>query len=137
MRLLLWCFLLTAFQPGTTRLGLTAEAHAALCPKRIRGNSAKFISSEESGSKPQQQQQELQQCSGTSAVPIHLSIRATSQAKNGPGNIQEQENILYHARHSVDTSRYMFRGWIGGENRCMTGLSPSQPCLNLYSLVAD
>lgn len=69
-------------------------------------SSAKFSSSEESGSKPRQQQQ----CSGTSAGQIHLSIRTTSRAINDPGTIQEQENILYHATRSGDMSRYVFRG---------------------------
>uniref|UniRef100_A0A3P8TBL3 Chromosome 4 open reading frame 54 n=1 Tax=Amphiprion percula TaxID=161767 RepID=A0A3P8TBL3_AMPPE len=43
-------------------------------------------------------------------MSIHLSIRTTSRAINDPSNIQEQENILYHARRSGDTSRYVFRG---------------------------
>ncbi|KAK5848744.1 hypothetical protein PBY51_006336 [Eleginops maclovinus] len=67
---------------------------------------AKFTSSDESVSKPQQQQQ---QCSGNSAGQIHLSIR-TTRAINDPSNIQEQGNILYHARRSEDMSRYVFRG---------------------------
>ncbi|XP_044040823.1 uncharacterized protein C4orf54 homolog [Siniperca chuatsi] len=66
--------------------------------------AAKFTTSDESVSKPQQQ------CSGSSAGQIHLSIRTTSRAINDPSNIQEQENILYHARHSGDMSRYVFRG---------------------------
>ncbi len=69
-------------------------------------DAAKFTSSDESVSKPQQQQQ----CSGNSAGQIHLSIRTTSRAINDPSNIQEQENILYHARRSGDMSRYVFRG---------------------------
>ncbi|XP_008286070.1 uncharacterized protein C4orf54 homolog [Stegastes partitus] len=72
-------------------------------------DSAKFASSEECVSKTQQQQQQ-QQCSGNSAGQIHLSIRTTSRAINDPSNIQEQENILYHARRSGDMSRYVFRG---------------------------
>ncbi|KAF3836785.1 hypothetical protein F7725_004249 [Dissostichus mawsoni] len=67
-------------------------------------DAAKFPSSDESVSKPQQQQ-----CSGNSAGQIHLSIR-TTRAINDPSNIQEQGNILYHARRSGDTSRYVFRG---------------------------
>lgn len=70
-------------------------------------HAAKFASSDESVSKPQQQQQ---QCSGNSAGQIHLSIRTTSRAINDPGNVQEQGNILYHARRSGDMSRYVFRG---------------------------
>ncbi|XP_035531604.1 LOW QUALITY PROTEIN: uncharacterized protein C4orf54 homolog [Morone saxatilis] len=66
-------------------------------------DAAKFTSSDESVSKPQQQQ-----CSGNSAGQIHLSIRTTSRAINDP--IQEQGNILYHARRSGDMSRYVFRG---------------------------
>ncbi|XP_049423972.1 uncharacterized protein C4orf54 homolog [Epinephelus fuscoguttatus] len=68
-------------------------------------DAAKFTSSDESVSKPQQQQ-----CSGNSAGQIHLSIRTTSRAINDPSNIQEQGNILYHARRSGDMSRYVFRG---------------------------
>ncbi|XP_076580362.1 uncharacterized protein C4orf54 homolog [Chaetodon auriga] len=68
-------------------------------------DAAKFTSSDESVSKPQQQQ-----CSGNAAGQIHLSIRTTSRAINDPSNIQEQGNILYHARRSGDMSRYVFRG---------------------------
>ncbi|XP_070711356.1 uncharacterized protein C4orf54 homolog [Pempheris klunzingeri] len=67
--------------------------------------AAKFNSSDESVSKPQPQQR-----SGNSAGQIHLSIRTTSRAINDPSNIQEQGNILYHARRSGDMSRYVFRG---------------------------
>ncbi|XP_072232864.1 uncharacterized protein C4orf54 homolog [Leuresthes tenuis] len=67
-------------------------------------DAAKFTSSDESMSKPQQH------CSGNSGGQIHLSVRTTSRAINDPGNIQEQENILYHARRSGDMSRYVFRG---------------------------
>ncbi|XP_028284575.1 uncharacterized protein C4orf54 homolog [Parambassis ranga] len=66
-------------------------------------DAAKFTSSDESVSKPQP-------CSSTAAGQIHLSIRTTSRAINDPSNIQEQENILYHARRSGDMSRYVFRG---------------------------
>lgn len=66
-------------------------------------DAAKFASSDESVSKPQQ-------CSGNSAGQIQLSIRTTSRAINGPSNIQEKENILYHAGRSGDMSRYVFRG---------------------------
>ncbi|XP_042368497.1 uncharacterized protein C4orf54 homolog [Plectropomus leopardus] len=72
-------------------------------------DAAKFTSSDESVSKPQQQQQQ-QQRSGNSGGQIHLSIRTTSRAINDPGSIQEQGNILYHARRSGDMSRYVFRG---------------------------
>ncbi|XP_034532106.1 uncharacterized protein C4orf54 homolog [Notolabrus celidotus] len=68
---------------------------------------AKFTSSDESVSKPPQEQQ---QGSGNSAGQIHLSIRTTSRAINDPSNIQEQKNILYHARRAGDVSRYVFRG---------------------------
>lgn len=68
-------------------------------------DAAKFTSSDESVSKPQQQP-----CSGNAAGQIHLSIRTTSRAINDPGNIQEQGNILYHARRSGDMSRYVLRG---------------------------
>lgn len=68
-------------------------------------DSAKFRSSEGNGSRPQKQH-----CSGASAGQIHLSIRTTSRAINGPGNIQEEGNIFYHATRSGDTSRYVFRG---------------------------
>ncbi|GAA6230681.1 uncharacterized protein LOC108895200 [Lates japonicus] len=68
-------------------------------------DTAKFTSSDESVSKPQQQQ-----CSGNGGGQIHLSIRTTSRAINDPSNIQEQGNILYHARRSGDVSRYVFRG---------------------------
>ncbi|XP_034413456.1 uncharacterized protein C4orf54 homolog [Cyclopterus lumpus] len=71
-------------------------------------DGAKFTSSDESVSKPQQQQQ--QRRSGSSVGQIHLSIRTTSRAINDPGSIQEQGNILHHARRSGDTSRYVFRG---------------------------
>lgn len=69
--------------------------------------AAKCASSYESTSKPPQQQQ---QSSGGSGGQIHLSIKTTSRAINEPGNVQEQENILYHARRSGDASRYVFRG---------------------------
>ncbi|XP_039678989.1 uncharacterized protein C4orf54 homolog [Perca fluviatilis] len=69
-------------------------------------DAAKFTSSDESVSKPQQHQQ----CRGSSAGQIHLSIRTTSRAINDPSNIQEQGNIIYHARRSGDMSRYVFRG---------------------------
>lgn len=69
-------------------------------------DAAKFNSSDESVSKPQQQQQR----SGNSAGQIHLSIRTTSRAINDPSNIQERGNILYHARRSGDMSRYVLRG---------------------------
>lgn len=69
-------------------------------------DAAKCTSSDESVSKPQQQQQ----CGGNSAGQIHLSIRTTSRAINDPGSIQEQGNILYHARRSGDMSRYVLRG---------------------------
>uniref|UniRef100_UPI0037E99588 uncharacterized protein C4orf54 homolog n=1 Tax=Semicossyphus pulcher TaxID=241346 RepID=UPI0037E99588 len=71
-------------------------------------DTAKFTSSDESVSKPPQQQQ--QQCCGNSAGQIHLSIRTTSRAINDPSNIQEQKNILYHARRAGDMSRYVLRG---------------------------
>ncbi|XP_074480215.1 uncharacterized protein C4orf54 homolog [Sebastes fasciatus] len=80
---------------------------------------AKFTSSDESVSKPQQQQQE-QQCNGNSAGQIHLSIRATSRAINDPGSIQEQGNILYHARRSGDTSRYVFSRGVDGNGKAET-----------------
>ncbi|XP_074518179.1 uncharacterized protein C4orf54 homolog [Halichoeres trimaculatus] len=70
-------------------------------------DTAKFTSSDESVSKQQQQQQ---QCSGNSTGQIHLSIRTTSRAINDPSNIQEQKNILYHARRAGDMSRYVLRG---------------------------
>lgn len=60
-------------------------------------DTAKFCVSDE----PEQKQGEGQ---------IHLSIRTTSRAINDPGSIQEEENILYHARRSGDMSRYVFRG---------------------------
>lgn len=68
-------------------------------------DSAKFRSSEGNGSRPQKQH-----CGGTSAGQIHLSIRATSRAINGPGNIQEEGNIFCHATRSGDTSRSVFGG---------------------------
>ncbi|KAI3375861.1 hypothetical protein L3Q82_004135 [Scortum barcoo] len=68
-------------------------------------DAAKFTSSDESVSTSQQQQ-----CSGNGAGQIHLSIRTTSRAINDPGSIQEEGNILYHARRSGDMSRYVFRG---------------------------
>lgn len=72
-------------------------------------DASKFTSSDESVSKPQQQQEQQRGC-GNSGGQIHLSIRTTSRAINDPGNIQEQESILYHARRSGDMSRYVFRG---------------------------
>ncbi|PWA14790.1 uncharacterized protein C4orf54 homolog [Gambusia affinis] len=60
-------------------------------------DAAKFCGSDE----PEQKQSEGQ---------IHLSIRTTSRAINDPGSIQEEENILYHARRSGDMSRYVFGG---------------------------
>ncbi|XP_034092522.1 LOW QUALITY PROTEIN: uncharacterized protein C4orf54 homolog [Gymnodraco acuticeps] len=78
--------------------GVSTMLESDLC------DAAKFPSSDESVSKPQQQQ-----CSGNSAGQIHLSIR-TTRAINDPSNIQEQGNILYHASRSGDTSRYVFRG---------------------------
>uniref|UniRef100_A0A673AQF6 DUF4585 domain-containing protein n=2 Tax=Sphaeramia orbicularis TaxID=375764 RepID=A0A673AQF6_9TELE len=75
-------------------------------------DAAKFTSSDESASKSQQQ------CSGCGGQ-IHLSIRTTSRAINDPSNIQEKENILYHARRSGDMSRYVFRGVDGkAESLC-------------------
>nr|XP_046235772.1 uncharacterized protein C4orf54 homolog [Scatophagus argus] len=71
-------------------------------------DAAKFTSSDESVIKPPQQQ-----CSGSSAGQIHLSIRTTSRAINDPSSIKEQENILYHATRSEDTNRYVFRGTDG------------------------
>ncbi|XP_021470846.2 uncharacterized protein C4orf54 homolog [Oncorhynchus mykiss] len=41
---------------------------------------------------------------------IHLSIKTTSRAINEPSNVQENENITYHAKHAGDMSRYVFRG---------------------------
>lgn len=72
-------------------------------------DTAKFTSSDESVSKQQQKQQQ-QQSSGNSSGQIHLSIRTTSRAINDPSNIQEQKNILYHARRAGDMSRYVLRG---------------------------
>lgn len=66
-------------------------------------DGAKFTSSDESASKQQQ-------CNGNSAGQIHLSIRTTSRAINDPSNVQEQGNILYHARRSGEMSRYVLRG---------------------------
>ncbi|KAK5893909.1 hypothetical protein CgunFtcFv8_006737 [Champsocephalus gunnari] len=83
--------------------GVSTMRESDLC------DAATFPSSDESVSKPQQQQQ----CSGNSAGQIHLSIR-TTRAINDPSNIQEQGNILYHASRSGDTSRYVFRGVDGG-----------------------
>ncbi|CAI5682293.1 unnamed protein product [Oreochromis niloticus] len=78
--------------------------------------AAKFTSSDESVSKPEQQH-----CSGNSGGQIHLSIRTTSRAINDPSNIQEQEKILYRARRSGDVSRYVFRGVDGkAETVCDT-----------------
>ncbi|XP_068443631.1 uncharacterized protein C4orf54 homolog [Clinocottus analis] len=76
-------------------------------------DGAKFTSSDESVSKPKQQQQQH----GNSAGQIHLSISTTSRAINDPGSIQEQGNILYHARRSGDKSRYVLRG-VGGKGLC-------------------
>lgn len=87
--------------------GAAAEVVSTL-PESNLCDASKFTSSDESVSKPQQQQQ--QQGSGSSGGQIHLSIRTTSRAINDPGNIQEQENILYHARRSRDMSRYVLRG---------------------------
>ncbi|XP_061566217.1 uncharacterized protein C4orf54 homolog [Cololabis saira] len=56
------------------------------------------------------QQQQQQRGGGTSAGQIHLSITTTSRAINDTSNIQEQGNILYHARSSGDGGRYVFRG---------------------------
>ncbi|XP_034712188.1 uncharacterized protein C4orf54 homolog [Etheostoma cragini] len=69
-------------------------------------DAAKFTSSDESVSKPQQHQQRR----GNGAGQIHLSIRTTSRAINDPSNVQEQGNIIYHARRPGDMSRYVFRG---------------------------
>ncbi|XP_014878084.1 uncharacterized protein C4orf54 homolog [Poecilia latipinna] len=60
-------------------------------------DAAKFCSSDD----PEQKQGEGQ---------IHMSIRTTSRAINDPGSIQEEENILCHARRSGDMRRYVFRG---------------------------
>ncbi|XP_029135100.2 uncharacterized protein C4orf54 homolog [Labrus bergylta] len=76
-------------------------------------DAAKFTSSDESVSK--------QQGSGNGAGQIHLSIRTTSRAINDPSNIQEQKNILYHARRAGDMSRYVLRGVDGkAETLCDT-----------------
>uniref|UniRef100_A0A3P9JBB5 Chromosome 4 open reading frame 54 n=1 Tax=Oryzias latipes TaxID=8090 RepID=A0A3P9JBB5_ORYLA len=88
---------------------------AGLCSARAQGASAgvstlresdPFPSSDENTWKPPQRQQ----FRGDGGGQICLSIRATSRAINDPGNIQEQENILYRARRSGDVSRYVFRG---------------------------
>lgn len=88
---------------------------AGLCSARAQGASAgvstlresdPFPSSDENTWKPPQQQQ----FRGDGGGQVCLSIRATSRAINDPGNIQEQENILYRARRSGDVSRYVFRG---------------------------
>ncbi|KAF3697491.1 putative protein C10orf71 [Channa argus] len=77
-------------------------------------DAAKFISSDESVPRLQQQQQ---QRSGNGGGQIRLSIRTTSRAINDPSNIQEQGNILYHARRSGDMSRYVLRGVDGKAER--------------------
>ncbi|MEQ2207826.1 hypothetical protein XENOCAPTIV_019313 [Xenoophorus captivus] len=64
-------------------------------------DAAKFCGSDE----PEQKQH-----GGSSGGQIHLSIRTTSRAINDPSSIQDEENILYHARRAGDMSRYVFRG---------------------------
>lgn len=104
-----------AGERGDGRQPLSAAAGVSTLLESDPGDASKFTSSDESVSKPQQQQkpppppspQQQQQGGGRQ---IHLSIRTTSRAINDPGNIQEQENILYHARRSGDMSRYVLRG---------------------------
>lgn len=99
-------------QPGSQGAAATVSTLLESDPRE----AAKFTSSDESVSKPEQQR-----CSGNSGGQIHLSIRTTSRAINDPSNIQEQEKILYHARRSGDVSRYVFRGVDGkAETLCDT-----------------
>ncbi|KAM3589958.1 uncharacterized protein V6R79_000620 [Siganus canaliculatus] len=102
-----------AGERGDSRPQGAAAAAAAAAVSTLHesdlSNGAKFTSSDESVSKPQEQQQQ-KKLSGNSAGQIHLSIRTTSRAINDPSNIQEQGNILYHATRSGDMSRYVFRG---------------------------
>ncbi|XP_041634799.1 uncharacterized protein C4orf54 homolog [Cheilinus undulatus] len=97
---------------GAADKGAAAAAAAAATAAALESDpsdAAKFTSSDESVSKQQGQ--------------IHLSIRATSRAINDPSNIQEEKNILYHARRAVpgDMSRYVFRGVDGkAETLCDT-----------------
>ncbi|XP_041840397.1 uncharacterized protein C4orf54 homolog [Melanotaenia boesemani] len=106
-----------AGERGDDRPPPDTQGAAAAVSTLHESDPAKFTSSDESASKSQLEQQ----CGGNSGGQIHLSIRTTSRAINGPSNIQEQENILYHARRSGDMSRYVFRGVDGkAETLCDT-----------------
>ncbi|XP_061109186.1 uncharacterized protein C4orf54 homolog [Conger conger] len=81
---------------GTSRVAVSSKRENDLC------DSDKCASSDEGLSKNQKGR-------GNSAGQIHLSIKTTSRAINEPSNIEEKENIRYHARHEGDMSRYVFR----------------------------
>ncbi|XP_012690774.2 uncharacterized protein C4orf54 homolog [Clupea harengus] len=46
----------------------------------------------------------------TSPGQIHLSIKTSSRAINESNNIQDNENICYHARRMGERSQYFFKG---------------------------
>ncbi|XP_035280879.1 uncharacterized protein C4orf54 homolog [Anguilla anguilla] len=81
---------------ATSRVAVSNKHENDLC------DSDKCASSDEGLSKNQKGR-------GNSAGQIHLSIKTTSRAINEPSNIQEKENIRYHAKHEGDMSRYVFR----------------------------
>ncbi|XP_030635043.1 uncharacterized protein C4orf54 homolog [Chanos chanos] len=84
-------------QSNTSGAAVSSKIESDLC------DTDKCASSDESLSKNQNG-------IGNSAGQIHLSIKTTSRAINEPSNVQEKENILYHAKHTGDMSRYVFRG---------------------------
>ncbi|XP_056156218.1 uncharacterized protein C4orf54 homolog [Lampris incognitus] len=62
-----------------------------------------------------------QRSGGNASGQIHVSIKTTARAINEPSNIQEKENIIYHAKRAGDVSRYIFRGADGkAEQLCDT-----------------
>ncbi|KAJ8382085.1 hypothetical protein SKAU_G00028630 [Synaphobranchus kaupii] len=81
---------------ATSRAAVSSKHENDLC------DSDKCASSDEGLSNNQKGR-------GNSAGQIHLSIKTTSRAINEPSNIQEKENIRYHAKHEGDMSRYVFR----------------------------
>ncbi|XP_036406656.1 uncharacterized protein C4orf54 homolog [Megalops cyprinoides] len=89
-------------QSNNTDRGATSGAAVSSKHENDLCDSDKCASSDEGLSKNQKG-------SGNSAGQIHLSIKATSRAINEPSNIQEKENIRYHAKHEGDMSRYVFR----------------------------
>ena len=80
-------------QAGSNRSGAAVSS----LPESDLCKTGKCASSDESLSKDQNS-------AGNTAGQIHLSIKTTSRAINELSNVQEKENILYHAAHTGDMS---------------------------------